>query len=118
MSPSIISHLPVVSGYKRAGPTLALLSLLPPALASARYYMVFIALTTSFLQRNLLAYALLRIFTFIVLTVSFHKLEICQDSESFCVYAAFGNAALSSAPLFLLSRAALVKRKYAPVNAS
>ena len=99
----VLSYLLIVSGYRRAGSTLALLSLLPPALVSARYYALFVALAYEFLQHNLLAYALLGVFTFAVLLASFYELGLCEDSGLLCAYLAFGGAALGSVLLLLLA---------------
>ena len=99
----VLSYLLIVSGYRRAGSTLALLSLLPPALMSARYYAFFAALAYEFLHRNPLVYALLGVITFTVLLASFYKLDLCEDSGFFCAYLAFGGAALGPVLLFLLA---------------
>jgi hypothetical protein len=67
----VFSYLLIVSGYRRLGLTLALFSLLPPALISAKYFMFFVELTYGFFQRNLWAYALLGVFTFFILVAFF-----------------------------------------------
>jgi hypothetical protein len=99
----VLSYLLIVSGYRRPGLVLALLSLLPPAFVSAKYYMFFVELTYGFFQRNLWAYALLGVFTFFVLIAFFYELDLCKDSEPFCIYMAFGGAALGSVLLLLLA---------------
>jgi hypothetical protein len=98
----VLSYLLIVSGYRRAGLTLALLSLLPPTLVSAKYYAFFAALAYEFFQKSLEAYALLGVFTFIILTASFYELGVCEDSGIMCIYMAFGGAALGSVLLLLL----------------
>jgi len=99
----VFSYLLIVSDYKRSGLMLALLSLLPPAFVSAKYYMFFVELAYGFFQRNLWAYALLGVFTFFVLLDFFHGLDVCRDAESFCIYMAFGGAALGSVLLLFLA---------------
>jgi len=44
----VLSYLLIVSGYRRPGLVLALLSLLPPAFVSAKCYMFFVELTYGF----------------------------------------------------------------------
>lgn len=97
------SYLLMVSGYRRAGLMLALFSLLPPVFASTKYYALFVTLAYEFFQRNLWAYALLGVLTFIVLAASFYKLGLCEGSEPLCVYIALGGAALGSVLLLLLA---------------
>jgi len=96
-------YMLVVSGYKRAGLTLALFSLLLPAFVSAKYYMLFAAATYELFRESFLAYALLGGATFIVLFALFYKLGLCESSELFCAYMAFGAAALGSVFLLLLA---------------
>jgi hypothetical protein len=67
----VFSYLLIVSGYRRPGLVLALLSLLPPAFVSAKYYMFFVELAYGLFQRNLWAYVLLGVFTFFVLIAFF-----------------------------------------------